>query len=222
MMQMLFMTDVVKPTGMSDSEFFRIWNDEAVAAVAGARLAGPVDPDAPNRKVAGLLHADRISGRLLDPELFDPHSVSRDEDPVAASARNLREIQNRLAHPRSPECQGAIDHQAAREPITSGTQLDHVAAIRLDQCGLDPSLRIWARSDGDLGADLRAAERETEKRTPKRARSSDGETPVRRGHAAFSPPRPRTRRGRGCRPEASTAAVPGFPSGCGARIRPRS
>ena len=34
MMQMLFMTDVVKPTGMSDSEFFRIWNDEAKASAA--------------------------------------------------------------------------------------------------------------------------------------------------------------------------------------------
>lgn len=34
-MEMLFMADIVKPAGMDDAEFFRIWNAEAEAATAG-------------------------------------------------------------------------------------------------------------------------------------------------------------------------------------------
>lgn len=34
-MLMLFMADIVKPTGMDDAEFFKIWKAESVAAVAG-------------------------------------------------------------------------------------------------------------------------------------------------------------------------------------------
>ena len=35
MVEMLFIADIVKPTGMDDAEFFRIWNAEAEAATAG-------------------------------------------------------------------------------------------------------------------------------------------------------------------------------------------
>jgi muconolactone delta-isomerase len=34
-MEMLFMADIVKPAGMSDREFYTIWNAEAEAATAG-------------------------------------------------------------------------------------------------------------------------------------------------------------------------------------------
>ena len=34
MVEMLFMADIVKPDGMDDAEFFRIWNAEAEAATA--------------------------------------------------------------------------------------------------------------------------------------------------------------------------------------------
>jgi len=33
-MLMLFMADIVKPNGMTDAQFYKIWNDEAVAASA--------------------------------------------------------------------------------------------------------------------------------------------------------------------------------------------
>lgn len=34
MMEMLFIADIVKPAGMEDAEFYRIWNAEAEAASA--------------------------------------------------------------------------------------------------------------------------------------------------------------------------------------------
>ncbi len=34
MVEMLFIADIVKPTGMTDKEFFSIWQDESVAATA--------------------------------------------------------------------------------------------------------------------------------------------------------------------------------------------
>ena len=34
-MLFLFMADIVKPTGMTDKEFFKIWKAESEAAVAG-------------------------------------------------------------------------------------------------------------------------------------------------------------------------------------------
>lgn len=34
-MEMLLMVDIVKPDGMDDAEFFKIWNAEAEAATAG-------------------------------------------------------------------------------------------------------------------------------------------------------------------------------------------
>ncbi|MEE2984058.1 MAG: muconolactone Delta-isomerase family protein [Pseudomonadota bacterium] len=36
-MLMLFITDVVKPDGMSNDEFIKIWNDEAVTATAALK-----------------------------------------------------------------------------------------------------------------------------------------------------------------------------------------
>ncbi|MEM7469128.1 MAG: muconolactone Delta-isomerase family protein [Pseudomonadota bacterium] len=39
-MEMLFMADIVKPNGMDDAEFFRIWNEEAIAATAALDAGG--------------------------------------------------------------------------------------------------------------------------------------------------------------------------------------
>ena len=39
-MQMLFMADIVKPDGMDDAEFIRIWNAEAEAASAALEAGG--------------------------------------------------------------------------------------------------------------------------------------------------------------------------------------
>lgn len=39
-MEFLFMGDIVKPTGMTDKEFFHVWQKESEAAVAGLDAGG--------------------------------------------------------------------------------------------------------------------------------------------------------------------------------------
>jgi muconolactone delta-isomerase len=66
-MEMMYIADIVKPAGMSDEEFYRIWKAESVAAVAGLDSGG-------------IKHLWKAAGRYQVIAVFDvPDADAMDE-----------------------------------------------------------------------------------------------------------------------------------------------